>query len=428
MAILNPIDQVHTYLPSIEVQQLKHDAQADVVIIGGGMAGLSAAQQFRKKGCSVIVLEKNFCAAGASGKSSGFITPDSEFPLHVLGERYGKEKAQGLWEFVGEGVQSIRSNIEDFNIACDYQKQDTLVLASSPKDFVRQIKPEHEMRLRCGYDSVLYQADGLSKVVGSTKYYGGVRYSNTFGINGYLYLQGLKKVLQDSGVAIYEETPAIKLEPNQVTTPYGIIRADKVVLCTDRFIPELHKLTYEIYPIQTFLMVSAPLTDGEIAAIFPGKLMMAWDTALIYTYFRITGEKRLMLGGSHLMNTYAGKEQHGNMRAFAKLQTYFKTRFPQITPQFEYLWPGLIGVSKDILPLAGRDAQDASLYYVGAAAGLPWAAALGRYSADALIDGRSEFDDFFSPYRHFRFGHCSQAVLGTRLTFALSHITSVHSF
>jgi gamma-glutamylputrescine oxidase len=428
MAIQNPIDQVHNYLAKAEVRQLKKDAHADVVIIGGGMAGLSAAQRFHEKGCSVIVIEKNFCASGASGKSSGFITPDSEYPLHEFVDRYGKKKAQSLWEFVGEGVRAIGSTIERHGIACDYQKQDTLVMASSPKDFMLQIKPEHEIRLLCGYDSVLYDANELERAIGGKGYHGGVSYGKTFGINGYQYLQGLKKILQDLGVAVYEETPAIKLDPHLVTTPYGTIRAGKVVLCTDRFIPELHKLTYEIYPIQTFLMVSAPLTEREIAAIFPAGPMMVWDTALIYTYFRITGENRLMLGGSTLMGTYAGKAQHDNMHAFAKLQAYFKTRFPQVSPQFEYIWPGLIGVSKDIIPLAGRDAQDSSLYYVGAAAGLPWAAALGRYSADALIDGRSEFDEFFSPYRPFRFGHFSQALLGTRLTFALSHITSIHSF
>jgi gamma-glutamylputrescine oxidase len=92
------------------------------------------------------------------------------------------------------------------------------------------------------------------------------------------------------------------------------------------------------------------------------------------------------------------------------------------------MWPGLIGVSKDILPLAGRDQKDPSLYYVGACAGLPWAAALGRYAADALIDGRSEHDDTFSPYRSFKFGGALQTVLGNRLTFALSHVTTLNSF
>ncbi len=423
-----PIDQVYTYLPKTKIAQLKGDAQCDVVIIGGGIAGISAAQKFKEKGCSVILIEKSFCGAGASGKSSGFITPDSEIPLHALIDRFGIEKAKGMWDFVQMGVDVIKNNIETYGIDCDYRTEDTLVLANSQKDFNTMIKAEHEARLACGYQSTLYQKDALSNVIGAQGFYGAIRYGNTFGINGYQYLQGAKKMLQDVGVVVFEETPAIALEPHQVITPYGTIKANYVLLCTDRFIPELHRLTYEIFPIQTFLMMSAPLTDAEIKGIFTESPMMAWDTALIYTYFRITGDNRLMVGGSTLLGTYAGYAQHDNVRGFSRLQNYIKARFPSVKPQFEYLWPGLIGVSKDILPLAGRDAKDPSLYYVGAAAGLPWAAALGCYAADALTDGRSDHDDCFNPYRPFKFGKNVQTILGNRLTFALSHVTTLSSF
>lgn len=423
-----PIDQVYTYLPKTKNIPLKGDAHCDVVIIGGGMAGISAAQKFKEKGCSVILIEKSFCGAGASGKSSGFITPDSEIPLHALIDRLGIEKAKGMWDFVQMGVDAIKNNIETHGIACDYRTEDTLVLAGSLKDFNTMTIAEHQARIACGYQSTLYQKDELSKVVGAQGFYGAIRYGNTFGINGYQYLQGAKAILQDSGVSVFEETPAIALEPHKAITPYGTITAKYVVLCTDRFIPELHKLTYEIFPIQTFLMISASLSDVDVKAIFTQSPMMAWDTALIYTYFRITADNRLMVGGSTLLGTYAGYAQHDNVHGFSRLQNYVNARFPSVKPQFEYMWPGLIGVSKDILPLAGRDAQDPSLYYIGAAAGLPWAAALGCYAADSLIDGRTDYDVSFNPYRSFKFGRGVQTILGNRLTFALSHVTTLSSF
>ncbi|MGE0010337.1 MAG: NAD(P)/FAD-dependent oxidoreductase [Candidatus Babeliales bacterium] len=423
-----PTDQVYRYLPPMEIDQLKNDTQCDVVIVGGGMAGICAAQKFKEKGCSVILIEKSFCGAGATGKSSGFITPDSEIPLHALIERFGKEKAKSMWEFVQTGVDTIKNNIETHNIDCDYRIEDTLVLASSSKDFETMVKAEHEARLSCGYDSTLYEQDQLTRVTNAQGFYGAVHYGKSFGIDGFRYAQGQKKVLQDAGIRIYEETPAIKLEPNRVITPYGAIKATYVVLCTDRFMPELDKLTYDIFPLQTFLMISAPLTDTEVKNIFTQAPMMAWDTALIYTYWRMTGDNRLMLGGSTLLGTYAGYAQHDNVGGYNRLADYFKKRFPGVKTQFDYMWPGLIGVSKDILPLAGRDAHDDSLYYVGACAGLPWAAALGRYAADALIDGRSDHDDCFSPYRSFKFGKTVQTILGNRLTFALSHVTTLNSF
>lgn len=426
MALHTPLDTVFWYLPHHERKQLRADTSADVVIIGGGMAGLSAAQAFAKRGCSVIVLEKSFCGSGASGKSSGFITPDSEFSLGSFVERYGPEKARLLWEFVRSGVTSIKETIERNEIECAYSVQDTLVVASSKRDYEKQLIPDCTARMHLGYDTVLYPE--LSQVLSAQNYYGGISYGETFGINGYQYLQGLKKVLEEQSVIVYEETPALELKKQLVITPYGMVRAQHIVLCMDRFTPDLGALRTEVYHVQTFLMASDELTDREQSLIFPDKPFMIWDTDQLYQYYRITKDRRLLLGGSTLTQTYALTPQHDNTAMYDELTAYWRSKFPQFTPHFRYMWPGLLGVSKDIMPLAGRDAHDQSLYYVAAAAGLPWASALGIYAAESLIDGRSELDSFFSPSRPFTFGSRIQSVLGTRLTFALSHLTSLKSF
>lgn len=427
MPQLLPADHIFWSLPKTILRQPEGDTQADIVIIGGGMAGLSAAQHFKEKGCSVIVVEKTFCGAGASGKSSGFITPDSEFSLSSFIKRFGKDRAHAIWELGISGVNSIRDNIEAYSLICDYQKQDTLVVATSEKALNDEIELEYEARNELGYQSKLYSKETLSFALGSQGYYGGISYPDTFGINGYLYLQGLKEVLASQGVRIYEETPALSLGHEEVITPSGKIKAKYIVVCADRWIPDFNRLVHDIWHVQTFLLVSAPLAEHEVRAIFPGEKMMVWDTDLIYQYYRITGDNRLLLGGSTIWQTYAYKPSHDNERMYKKLGTYFKEKF-NFEPNFEYQWPGFIGVSKDILPIAGRDKEDSSIYYIGAAAGLPWAAALGRYSADALIEGRSEFDEIFSPYRSFPIGGPVQKILGNRLSFALSHLSSLQSF
>lgn len=98
-----------------------------------------------------------------------------------------------------------------------------------------------------------------------------------------------------------------------------------------------------------------------------------------------------------------------------------QTQFPTLSIQFEYLWPGLIGISKDIMPIAGRDATIPSIYYIGAAAGLPIAAALGNYAAEHIIHGRTDLDRFFNHYRSFPINNYAQAILGRKISFALSN-------
>ncbi len=422
---MSPQEQVFWYLNQPKARQLLHEIKTDVVIVGGGIAGLSAAQSFRNKGLSVVLLEQYYCGAGASGKSSGFITPDSELNLSHLIREYGPEKARALWEFVISGVRLIEANIKRFSIDCDYQVQDSCVVANSDHAS-KLIKHEHEARLQLQYQSAYYTQAQLSSIIGSSGYTGAVRYPNTFGIHAYRYCQAMKNILHDAGVQIYEETPVIKINPDGVDTLYAKVKAKHIIVCADRFIPDLNKLTYDIYHAQTFLMMSAPLPDHEIKKIFPDKKLMVWDTDLIYQYYRINGDNRLMLGGGNILSTYDKQEKYHAKNIGLKLITYFKNKFPDVNIHFEYMWPGLIGISKDILPIVGPDKENKNIYYVGAAAGLPWAAALGAYSADHIIDKRNDFDHYFAPTRKYPWGHTIQKIIGTRAAFALSNFRSLY--
>jgi len=420
-----PQDQVFWYLKKTAPKQLRENITTDIVIVGGGMAGLSAAQNFRERGRSVVLLEKNYCGAGASGKSSGFITPDSEYNLTHFNHLFGPDNAKKLWGFVCSGVEFIRNNIKKYDLYCDYQEQDCLITAHEKRD-LSQIKTDHETRLKLGYESTFYESDELGKILGSKKYCNAMRYSGTFGINTYLYCQAMKEILEKQNVQIFEETPVIQINTNNVQTPTATIQADKIIVCVDRFAPNLNKLTQDIYHAQTFLMMSAPLRETEIKKIFPEKNLMVWDTDLIYQYYRITPDNRFMIGGSNLLSIFWGKEQHNNRCMFKKLQNYTKKKFPDVSINFEYFWPGLIGVSKDILPIADYDKTSPNIYYISGAAGLPWAAALGRYAAEKIIDGKTGFDTFFSRTRKFPVGNTLGRIMGKRATFAVSNLMSLY--
>ncbi len=419
--IIIPEDQVFWYLPKDEVQPLRASIATEVVVVGGGMAGLSAAQSFNEAGLHVVLLEKNFCGSGASGKSSGFITPDSEISLSELSECYGESGSQALWDFVNGGAQIIKNNIMHFGLACDQQQQDSLVVANSAAAFKRNIEPEYATRQELKYPSKLYSASELPTILASDGYYGGVSYGNTFGIKVYDYCQEMKKVLQKKGVQVYEETPVLQVSAHEVVTPYARVQAKYIVVCTDRFLPALNKLSADVYQIQNALMLSSPLTPEQVQHIFPRQRYMVWDTDLVYQYFRLTGDNRLMLGGANLWNMYSPHIRHDNTSMTRKLTKYCDAKFPKAKVSFEYIWPGMIGISKDFLPIAGKDKDTPSLYYVSAAAGLPWAAALGAYSAHSLLQNDARMDAYFSPYRNYRLGRVTQAILGKRITFALSH-------
>ena len=403
-----------------QVDALRTTVSSDVVVVGGGIAGLTCAQTLAERGVDVAVVEQAFCGAGASGKSSGFVTPDSELELSDLVRNYGEARGQQLWEFARSGVERIRRTIKTLAIDCDYQIQDSLFVAPSARAFRKIIEVEHRAHASLGYHSTVYDAAALKAILGSRVYQGGIRYGGTFGINSFAYCRALRTALTHQGIRIFEGTPVTRLTPRGVDTPGGGVTARSVAVLTDYELPALG-LAAPVYHVQTFLSVSRPLPDHEIRTIFPADRLMVWDTDLVYQYFRITGEGRLLLGGADFRSMYSPHVNRSSGKVARKLHRYLFKHFPSLKLEIEHLWSGRIGVSQDFAPVAGRHDALPAVYYAGAGAGLPWAAALGEYLAEKITTGRAELDDVLSPERAFPIGRRLQRLLGKPAAFMLSH-------
>lgn len=423
-----PKDQIYWLVQSQKLIQCVTDLQIDVAIVGGGMAGLSAAQAFADRGKKVALFEKTHCGAGATGKSAGFITPNAELSFTDFIKRHDYASAVSIWDMIGHGLQRIENNIKTHSFDCGYVAQDGLLIATSKRD-MPTIRVEYENLAKAGYRADLFEEKEIRSIVNSNRYFGGVSYKGSFGVNGYEYCQALKKHLVAQGVLIFEQTEVTGIDDHVLTTPYAKITAEQIVVCVDHFLPELSVVGDQVYHVQSFVVASEPLTDSQIALIYPDKKLMAWDTHLIYNYFRLTTDRRLVLGGGDLFSTYWDTELHNYRRITRKLTNYFYDAFPQLADlQFEYQWSGLIGISKDIAPIAGPDVKYPHIYYASGATGLPIAAALGYYSMEHLLDGRRDMDCYFSPERHFMINGLAQKLLTKKLTFAMSNAWTSSSF
>jgi gamma-glutamylputrescine oxidase len=389
-------------------------------VIGGGMMGLACALALIARGRAVCVVEADTCGAGASGRSSGFITPDSELELGELMRRFGPDSGRRLWEFARGGVESIRAAVLDHGIDCDYRVQDALFVGRT-KGGGKRTREEHEARQACGYASAFYDRESLPAILGSTGYFGGVRFGETFGIDAYRCCVGLRDQVVKGGGRVFEQSPVTRLLPDGVETSSGRVRAESVLVCADRFLPSLGLARSEIYHAQTFLGISEPLVEADAARMFPLGPLMVWDTDLFYTYFRLVGDRRLLIGGGTLATTYSRRERHDPAEVSRRMRGYLAKSFPDLRVTFEAAWPGLIGITKDFSPVVGRDLGRPSVRFAGGAAGLPWAAALGRYLADKILDGRDDLDSELSARRRFPVGRRVQAVIGKPPAFAIAH-------
>ena len=384
------------------------------------MMGLMCARELAASGRTVCVVERDGCGGGASGRSSGFITPDSELEFADLAGRFGPDEGKRLWEFAWGGVELIRTAIGVLKIACDYQPQDALFVAAA-KSGAKTIANEHAFREAAGYVSSHVSRTGLHDLLGSNEYFGGVRFGKTFGIDGYRCCLGLRDALVGQGVRIFEHSPVTGVQKDRVEMAAGSVHAREIVVCGDRFLPEFGLARKEIYHVQTFLAVTQALSDGDAQRMFPAGPLMVWDTSLTYKYFRLTGEQRLLIGGGTLLSTYAPHERHRPEIAVRDFTKYLAHHFPEVAVTFDACWPGLIGITKDFAPVIGRHPRLASVHFAGGAAGLPLAAALGTYLAEKIVKGRADFDALLAVGRKFPIGPAVQGVIRAPAAFALSH-------
>ena len=230
----------------------------------------------------------------------------------------------------------------------------------------------------------------------------------------------------DHGMQVFESTEVTRIEGHTAFTRGGSVTADHIIVAIDKLQGHISPLADEVFHAQTFLSVSEPLTDKDLNRLFPsGKQMQCWDSRLVYTYYRLTGDNRLLVGGGTAITTYL-KEAYNNHRIISRVIRRFKEHFPFLEDlAFIQFWPGLIDATRDLLPIIVRPPDQPHLHFVLGAVGLPWAAFSGSFAARNVLgeagDDYKKYYRYFSNRRHFALPAGLVKVIGKPLMFSLSN-------
>ncbi len=403
---------------------LEEELHAEVLVVGAGAAGLAAALALSDAGRNVVLIERNVCGGSSTGKSAGFLTPDSELELSQLVRRYGPEGANDLWGCASHGIELMVKTIRDHDIHCDLQVQDSLFLGNDKAGWVGAMQ-EVEARKRLGYAQTVYSAAELSKVVGGEGYTGAVRYPGTYGVDALRYAQGVKNVLMQRGVRIFEGTEAKALDDHRVRTHGGSVTADEIIFCIDKPQAPLVPMANEVYHAQTFLSISEPLSDAEVARLFPDSPLQCWDSDLVYSYYRLTGDQRLLLGGGSALTTFSRNDITSD-QVIRGVVTGFKKHYPFLKElEFVQFWPGRIDCTRDLMPTVLRDPARPHVHFVLGCVGLPWATFCGDFVARSVL-GVAEADDqkyyrYFCQDRDYLLPTWLERFVGKQLVFSLNN-------
>ena len=403
---------------------LRGDVSCDVAIVGGGAAGLAAAARFAGSGKKVVLVEANICGGSSTGKSAGFLTPDSELELSQLVRRFGTQGAKDLWDVPVRGIRRMLDLVKAGGFDCDLQKQDSLFLGKG-KGGVEAVKEEDSSRRGLGYESQVYYGRDLPGVIGSPGYAAAVRYKDTFGVDGLRYAQGMKGMLLDAGVEIYESSRALAVSDHTVKTHMGSVTADQIIFCADKLGPELSPYSWNVYHEQTFLSITEPLSQAEQSSMFPSEPFQCWDSDLVYSYYRLTGSRRLLLGGGSLLTTYA-RHDSTTSAVIDRVVSGFRRMFPQLrSVRFIQYWMGRIDMTRDLLPTVVKEPGAPWIHRVLGCVGLPWATFCGDFAARQVLAERDTGDEkyyrYFDVNRRFLVPIWLERMIGKRLAFPLNN-------
>lgn len=358
------------------LRPLDGDATADVVIVGGGIAGISCAEALVRDGAAVIVLERDRLAAGASGRNAGFVLGGVAESYAAACRRYGPDRASRIFRTTFANRALIRAAIADCGISCDdrWAGSDQVAGDEAEWDEIRASAAE------LATQGVPVRLDPAGRRA-------------TFPDDGCLdpvrFVRGLAAAAAAQGARIHEATAATSVRPGVVRTARGRVTAGSVVLCTGAY--TAHLAPSRIRPVRGQMLATAPVA--------PGRLPRPTYAHRGYRYWRQTAEGCVLVGGWRDLatGTEVGEDDGTSPVIQGALDAWLRAE--GITAPVTHRWGGTMEFSHDGLPYIGRRAD--GLFGCGGFTGHGngFAMSAGAILAALVRTGRHADADLFEPER-----------------------------
>ncbi len=379
---------------------LAGDVYADVVVVGGGFAGLSAAIELAQRGFKVVVLEADRVCSGASGRNGGqvivgYASGQSEFERQL-----GLPAARQVWDMSLAAIDLMDARIAQWGIECE-RKYGYLYVADSARKARALDADMDAMDKAYGLPTDRAYGAGVRAMIDSPRYVACAYEQRSGHVHPLKYGLGLARAALTLGVDIYEGTAALALEPGttvQLRTAQGKVRARYALLagnCTlPAYGPQLApSIAGRIMPVGTYIVATAPLAPSQVQAMIPSGAA-ACDNNVVLDYFRFSQDARLLFGGRV---SYSSRKP-------ARLQQRMAARMAAVFPQLRntpiaFTWGGFVDISMNRAPDFGRLGHN--VYYLQGFSGhgVALTGLAGQLVAQAMAGEASRFE-LFSRLRH----------------------------
>ena len=400
---------------------LDADETADVVIIGAGFTGLSAALHMAEAGLDVCVLEARHPFWGASGRNGGFCClGGAKAGFSDMTRMFGQDAARDFCHTERAAVEFVGDLLDRHGLDVDRHSDGETQLAHRPRDFADMRDSVAHVEEMYGVTPTLIPPEELTQAGLNGGFHGASTIPIGFALNPRKYASGLAQAAKAAGVRIYAESEVTAIEAKtdkgyRFRTTGGSVAASRFVIATNGYssdnLPDWMAGRY--LPTQSAILVTRPITHDEQLEQGWTSTQMCYDTRNLLHYFRLMPDGRMLFGMrgglSHTPQTEADIRK--------QIRADFEAMFPAWrhveTPHY---WSGLVCLTRDLLPYAGpvpgMEGGFAGFAYHGN--GVSMGSYAGRLLAD-LVQGKTPDLPYPAPMRHtprkFPFGRFRRLLM-----------------
>ena len=296
---------------NIRPNKLRNKIESDICIVGGGYTGLWTALKIKEKSPStkIIILEKDICGSGASGRNGGCMLPISpKFP--AMKKTVGHKDAIQMVKATEEALFKIRDFCEENKIDAQIRIDGSIYTATNKThlgNFENLIKELETYNLNSWKR---LSKDKIQKVTGSKKNIDGYFSPLAGSIQPALLVRGLKKIAEKKGITIFEQSPMINFKENNkiiINTQYGSIHCKKAIMAMNAWTPSFFPfLSRSVILVSSDMIISEPIKN-ELTNIGLSNGLVVLDSHLFTHYYHTTKDGRLMLGKGGNVFAYNNK-------------------------------------------------------------------------------------------------------------------------
>jgi len=379
---------------------LKKNLETDVVIVGGGLAGLSVAYCLTQSGRKVVLIEDGDIGSGETGRTTAHLVTALDERYYHLQKIFGDEKTKLIAESHRLAIDFVEQTVKKENIDCGFERVNGY-LFRHPSDKENSLREELEAAIKAGVE-----IKEVDKVPGMLHDEQALCFLNQAQFHPLKYLKGLCKAIEQKGGSIFTGTFASKINHEGITTSGGYtVKANSIVVATNSPVNNLFTMFSKQYAYRTYVIGALVKKD-----LLPKALW--WDTGDFesnskmppYHYLRIHPYNEqydlLISGGEDHPTANTSKTKVTEENRYKLVEDWTRAHFP--IGEIVYHWSGQVMEPMDGIAFIGRNPLDHNNVYIitgDSGNGMTHCSFAGLLISDLINEKENKWEKLYSPLR-----------------------------